>query len=321
MLKKTIAILSVLAMGLTGCSAVQSENNPNSVAVSDPFSGDASIAENPFMTRASYKVGINAENAKLTGDSVLEVPLNLNGDEGCEKVGIKIFIDGILQEFSPDNSETYSYNNIMSVKTDDTDYRLKINAKFDENVETHTISAVSVYNPDFVPQPGLSLGNNHKGAAGGFRVLPIIDTQLEFSYSKVVLKAPSPTPATNEQMKKYNLKGENSEAFLLLQNDGKNTYALNENGSSVSLQFVAGTQIAGSEKYRVSFYKNHELTAFNGDYLYLDISSEGGKISISDITIDNVQAGDFLYCIVVPTASFNEFAFAKKTDSVVVVKP
>ena len=318
MTKKIIVLSALVMMVLTGCDNSQLNKQSNNIAVSDPFVGDISDTTNMIVNRVNFKVGLRETNAVMV-NNMLQIPLNLNGDDGCENVGIKIFIDGILQEFSPDNSENYSFNNTLSVKTDDTGYQLKIKAKFDENVVTHTISAVSIYNPDFVPQPGLSLGNNHKGAAGGFRVLPITDTQLEFSDSNVVIKAPSPTPITNEQMKKYNLKGENSEAFLLLQNDGGNTYALNENGSSVSLQFVAGTQNAGSEEYRVSFYKNHELVPFNGDYLYLDICLEGGKISISDIMIDNVQAGDFLYCIVVPTSSFNEFAFAKKTDTVVVV--
>ncbi|MDE7231203.1 MAG: hypothetical protein K2N56_12045, partial [Oscillospiraceae bacterium] len=105
-----------------------------------------------------------------------------------------------------------------------------------------------------------------------------------------------------------------------MQDNGGNTYALNENGSGVSLQFVAGTQKAGSEKYRISFYKNHELIPFNGDYLYFDILLEGGKIGITDIEINDVQAGDFLYCIAVPTASYNEFAYPKKTDTIVVVR-
>ena len=318
MTKKIIVLLALVVMILTGCDNSQLNKPSDNTEVPDPFVGDISTTANMIMSRVNFKIGLQETDAVMV-NNMLQIPLILNGDDGCEKVGIKIFIDGILQEFSPDNSENYSFNNTLSVKTDDTGYQLKIKAKFDENIGTHTISAVSVYNPDFVPQPGLSLGNNHNGAAGGFRILQITDTQLEFSDSKVVIKAPSPNPITNEQMKKYNLKGENSEAFLLLQNDDGNTYALNENGTSVSLQFVAGSQKAGNEEYRVSFYKNHELVPFNGDYLYLDVSSVGGKISISDITIDNVQAGDFLYCIVVPTSSFNEFAFAKKTDTIVVV--
>ncbi len=319
MTKKIIALLAMMVMALTGCDNSQLNKPSSNTAVSDPFVEDISNTPNMILNRVNFKVGLD-ETKAVMNNNTLQIPLKLNGDEGCEKVGIKVFIDGILQEFSSDNSENYSFNNILSVKTDDIPYSLKIKAKFDENIETHTISAVSVYNPNFVPQPGLSLGNNHKGAAGGFRVLPITDSQLDFSDGKIVLKASSPTPITNEQMEKYNLKGENSEAFLLVQNEDRNTYALNENGSSVSLQYVVGTQTAGSEKYRVSFYKNHELVHFNGDYSYLDVSLEGGKISITDIKIADVKDGDFLYCIAVPTASYNEFAYPKKTDTVVVTK-
>lgn len=320
MFKKTGVFLSMLAILLTGCADnSQNIHYPDSDVISNPFNENATGNVKPAITQASFEIGVKSNDANFADNNILQMPLVLTGSEGCENVGVKLFIDGILQEFSPDNSEDYSFNNTLSVKTDDIPYALKIKAKFDKNIETHTISAVSVYNPDFVPQPGMSLGNNHKGAAGGFCVLPTTDTQLDFLDSKVVLKAPAPTPITNEQMEKYNLKSENSEAFLLVQNDDKNTYSLDENGNSVSLQFVAGTQTAGKEEYRVSFYKNHELTSFNGDNLYLDISSEGGKISVSDIIIDNVQAGDFLYCVIVPTSSFNEFAYAKKTDTIVAV--
>ncbi len=85
----------------------------------------------------------------------------------------------------------------MSVKTDDTPYELKIKAKFDGDIDTHTISAVSIYNPDYIPQSGVSLGVNHKCAAGGFRILPITDAQFEFSDSNAILKAPVPEPITD----------------------------------------------------------------------------------------------------------------------------
>lgn len=318
--KKIVALLSMLVIVLTGCKSNSQESKPSdNTIISDPFIGDASNSGNLPMTTASFEIGIINKDAKLTNNT-LQVPLMLKGDEWCEELGIKVYIDGILQEFSPDNSENYSYNNIMSVKTDDTDYLLKIKAKFDESIEPHTISTVSIYNPEFAPKAGMSLGNNHQAAAGAFRTLPITYTELEYADNTTIYQSQAPSPITKEQSEKYNLKGEYDEAFLLLQNDGGKTYALNENGTSVSLQFVAGTQAAGSEKYRVSFYKNHELTAFNGDYYYLDISLEGGKISITDIELSGVKEGDFLYCIAVPTASYNEFAFPKKTDTVVVVK-
>lgn len=323
MSKKIIAALFVFTTVLTGCSNSGQNNASGNGLVSDPFANDpensSSILSNPFKTQVNYSIGLKSDEAKFIGGETLQIPLSLKSDEESVSVGVKVYVDGILQEFSFDDSQSYSDNNIMCTKTDDTNYQLEINAKFDENIETHTISALSVYNPEFKPQPGMSLGNNHKGAAGGFRFLPTGNTPLEFSDSKVILKADSPSPITNEQLEKYRLKGENSQTLLLMQSVSGNTYALNKNGSSVLLQFVLGTQIAGSEKYRVSFYKNHNLVPFNGDYLYLDVSSEGGKISITDIEINDVKDGDFLYCIAVPTASYNEFAYPKKTDTIVVV--
>ena len=320
MSRKIVVLLSTLVMLLSGCSNLpQSDNPPNNGVVSNPFNGNVSDGAASLTHMVSYKIGIKGDEARLTGNDKLCVPLRLNGNEGGEKVGVKVYIDGILQEFSPDNSEDYSDNNIMSIKTDGTDYQLEIKAKFDRDFETHTISALSVYNPEFTPQPGAFLGYNHNSAAGAFRTLSISNAQLEYENSTAIYKVEAPVPTSKEQSEKYGLKGEYGEALLLLQNDSENSYALRENGSSVLLQFVAGTQVNGSEKYRVSFYKNHELVPFNGDYFYLDISLEGGKISINDIEIDNVREGDFLYCIAVPTASYNEYAYPQKTDTVVVV--
>ncbi len=319
-IKKMIVILAV-SMLLAGCSSNSSRNNTNnSGSVPNQLSGDNvpnfdAAGQRPVR----YSIGIKGENAQFISGDVIQVPLTLNGEEGCEEVGVRVFIDGILQDFTPDNSQNWLNHNIMSIKTDDTDYELEIKAIFDENIDSHKISALSVYNPEFTPKAGMSLRNNHKAAAGAFRTLPTSDTQLNYADNSVICKAAEPSAITKEQAEKYNLKGEYDEALLLLQNDG-NTYALNETGLGVSLQFVAGTQAAGSEKYRVSFYKNHELVQFNGDYSYLDVSLEGGKISITDIKIADVKDGDFLYCIAVPTASYNEFAYPKKTDTVVVTK-
>ncbi len=319
-IKKMIVILAVSIL-LAGCNSNSRRNNTNSSGlISNPIAGDNvpnfdAAGQRPVR----YSIGIKGENARFISDDTISVPLTLNGEEGCERVGVRVFIDGILQNFTPDNSENWLNHNIMSVKTGDTDYELKVKAIFDENIETHTISALSVYNPEFTPKVGMSLGNNHKAAAGAFRTLPTNDIQLNYADNAAICKAADLSAITKEQSEKYNLKGEYDEALLLLQNDGK-TYALNETGFGVTLQFVAGTHAAGSEKYRVSFYKNHELVQFNGDYSYLDVSLEGGKISITDIKIADAKDGDFLYCIAVPTASYNEFAYPKKTDTVVIAK-
>ncbi len=318
--KKMIVILAVSIL-LAGCNSNSRRNNTNSSGlISNPIAGDNvpnfdAAGQRPVR----YSIGIKGENARFISEDTISVPLTLNGEEGCERVGVRVFIDGILQDFTPDNSENWLNHNIMSVKTDEIDYELKVKTIFDENIETHTISALSVYNPEFTPKVGMSLGNNHKAAAGAFRTLPTIDTKLNYADNSTICKASDPSAITKEQSEKYNLKSEYDEALLLLQNDGK-TYALNETDSGVTLQFVAGTQVKGSEKYRVSFYKNHELVQFNGDYSYLDVSLEGGKISITDIKIADAKDGDFLYCIAVPTASYNEFAYPKKTDTVVVTK-
>ncbi len=319
-IKKTIVILTVSIL-LTGCNSNSSRNSTNNNgSVLNPLAGDnAPNFDAAGQRPVRYSIGIKGEKARFISDDTISVPLTLNGEEGCEKVGVRVFIDGILQDFTPDNSENWLDHNIMNVKTDDTDYELEIKAIFDENIETHKISALSVYNPEFTPKVGMSLGNNHKAAAGAFRALPTRDTKLNYADNSAICKAADPSAITKEQSEKYHLKGEYDEALLLLQNDG-NTYTLNETGSGVSLQFIAGTQTAGSEKYRISFYKNHELVHFNGDYSYLDVSLEGGKISITDIEIADVKDGDFLYCIAVPTASYNEFAYPKKTDTVVVAK-
>lgn len=317
---KFIAVISTLVLLLSGCSN-RKQNIPSTNAISsNPFEGNSEgsdVLTNPFKNSVSYKIGLKEQEVKLLDGDKLQIPLILNGDENCEKVSVKVYIDGILQEFSFENSGSYLSNNIMSVKTDDTDYQLDINAKFDEDIETHTITALSVYNPEFTPRVGVSLGNNHKAAAGAYRTLSIIGEELGYADNTVIYKAEASSPITKKQSEKYNLKGNNKTALLLLQNDDDRTYTLSERGFC-ALQFVAGTQAAGNEQYRVSFYKNHEIVPFNGNYFYLDISLDGGKISITDVEISDVKEGDYLYCIAVPTASYKEFAYPMKTDTVVV---
>lgn len=76
---------------------------------------------------------------------------------------------------------------------------------------------------------------------------------------------------------------------------------------------------SGTTDYRVSFYKNHELVKFNGKYDNLDVTAEGGKITEVNISIDDVSAGDFMYCVAVPLESVHEYVYPIKTDSVMVV--
>lgn len=71
------------------------------------------------------------------------------------------------------------------------------------------------------------------------------------------------------------------------------------------------------QDYRIAFFVNHEPVKFNGDYEYLDVKIEGMKITETEIEIENIKVGDFVYCIAVPLLS-EEVAY--KSASKLVIK-
>lgn len=327
-MKKPLLLLGCLLLALnstlTGCGN-KSQISSDVPIVSDPFenSADKSDLDNqPTIQHLRYGFGLHGENAEFSENNIMNVPLWLSGDETSVNVGIRFFIDGILQDYSVnDLNNTSSFNKFDTEVNKDVTYQLKTNAKFDKNLERHSISGISILNPDYHPENGeWFFANNHKGLANVTNYISLNDSITSFADDIIITKADSFSSFTSEQKEKYNIRENMSDTVFLLQSENNtNKYTLNKTEDKLDLSFAFVAMQKGITDYRISFYKNHELVKFNGNNDYIDVKAEGGKILETDITIDDVSIGDFLYCICVPINSTSENSFAFKSDSVLVL--
>lgn len=327
-MKKRLLLLGSLLLALNFALIGCSNKSPASLDVpiiSDPFENKTDTSESDNQSKVQhlrYGFALHGENAEILEDNTVNVPLWLSGDETSVNVGIRFFIDGILQDYSVnDLNNTSSFNKFDTEVNKETTYQLKTNAKFDKNLERHSISGISILNPDYHPENGeWFFANNHKGLANVTNYISLNDSITSFADDIIITKADPFSPFTSEQKEKYNIRENMSDTVFLLQTENNtNKYTLDKAEDKLDLSFAFVAMQKGITDYRISFYKNHELVKFNGNNDYLDVKAEGGKILETDITIDDVSIGDFLYCICVPISSTSESSFTFKTDSVLVL--
>lgn len=300
---------------ITSSSSVDSAEESNSEAAAD--TSEDMYSQNPFSPVTGYGLSRKGE-VELTNDGLVKIPIALTGSTAPTNVGVMVFSDGILCESGVDESKssmnTMTHFNIEENAT--SSYSLCAKSRFDKNMSNHSIAYISLLVPDFVPEISLPVfGNYHKSLS----VSPVsIDTAVnsttlaEFN----IAESGEPRVISEEQKKQY------AEGFKLTQKGHElreNRYYLDNGASSLELELSAYTKTEGTAVYRLSFYKNHELVKFNGDCEYLDVNMQGGKISLADIRIENVSAGDFIYCIAIPISGNFELNYPTKSASVMVV--
>ncbi len=322
---KFFLVTAILASGvvLSGCEkggapSLESENSIISNPFEESVGGD--LTSEPVSHEVSYGFGLHGDEAEFTGNS-LKIPMLLKGAESPVEVGVMVYVDGILQEYSSEQSGNNSVMNRFSttVKEDKT-IPIYTDAKFDSSLTKHTINGISILNPDFRPESNSPyFGNNHKALSGSSGYISIDGKNISYAENIHILKAENPSVITSEQKEKYEIRENTWDTVSLLQSgNDSNTFTVNGSESGLKLDFAMYTTSSGSSDYRFSFYKNHTLTKFNGKYDYLDVKVEGGKIVETKINIDDVKVGDFLYCVAVPLNSTHEYIYPIKTDSIMV---
>lgn len=119
MLRKRLSVLLSLAIFLSLCGCGVSSNAPdtngnssisgNESVISNPFEGESTAGgeSKPVSHEVSYGFGLHGNEAKYTNENLLAVPMLLKGDETSVDVGVMVYVDGILQEFSTDDSDGY----------------------------------------------------------------------------------------------------------------------------------------------------------------------------------------------------------------------
>ncbi len=322
---KFFLVTAILAscVVLSGCDkggapSLESENSIISNPFEESISGD--LTSEPVSSEVSYGFGLHGDEAEFT-ENLLKIPMLLKGTESSVDVGVMVYVDGILQEYSAEQSGNNSVMNRFSTTVnEDKTIPIYTDAKFDSSLAKHTINGISILNPDFHPKSDSPyFGNNHKALSGSSGYISIDGKSVSYAENIHILKAENPSVITSEQKEKYEIRENTWDTVSLLQSgNDSNTFTINGSESGLELDFAMYTTSSGNSDYRFSFYKNHTLTKFNDEYDYLDVKVEGGKIVEAKISIDDVKVGDFLYCVAVPLNSTHEYIYPIKTDSIMV---
>lgn len=310
-------IMAVIAAALlfSGCSGRESvldnqsrgsgdlgNSAPGFSSVADPMKVPSENEGQKIPSQGYiFYADFSAEDGKLIFSPTL------TGTGSDTRIGIMVFVDGILQKYSVDNSSESKYMSIFKIKgKSEEKYKLYLDTKVNETRSEHIISYVTLLAPDYVPPEETprfgfyhrSLHHNSVTAPDGL-TSAIADKPIIFKAGNAVF--------TQNQLEFYQLENEGEMSgytfgFGLLQSDElyETSYKLDAGKSELELKFYAYTTEKAVHDYRVTFFKNHEPVKFNGGYEYLDFTLEGNKITECKISIPDVKPGDFIYYIATP---------------------
>lgn len=319
------AFLCLTAFLMSGCSNDTNLEKPNSFSeVSDPMinmggdqSSNTSEGSSSKKVLGSYGHSFKSTDVDFSTDTLVLTP-SVIGDENPTTLGAMAFVDGFPQKYFLNDSLDEKMLSVIETTPSTVKYNLKINPKFDAELDTHYATMLYLLNPDFRPEKGNSFGVHH--SASRWYSQPINTAEKELQETEVnALKAKS-TPFSKKQIEQYNiLTDEDSGVVTVFDLYEKwKTYQITLGGDNSSeLTFAAYT--TGQKQcgeYRVTFYKNHELCTFNSGYNCLDLTLEGNKIIEEKVTLDDsLLSGDIVYCIAIPLF---EGGLTEKSDTQIV---
>lgn len=303
-----VGILLASTLFCTGCSHNEIPDGTQSFSnVDDPLNApvESGVSTTGTLTIASYGTHFSENDVSFT-DGILTITPTLMGGENGTSAGIVILVDGIPQEYSADGSPNKTTMSTFEIKAESEEkHTLIIDAKIDSEMETHYISMLTLVVPDYVPDAETpTFGFYHSGIYNNAKILPNSCETLPVG-DYVVLKTEN-AALTQKQFNRYNIKDDgNSEYtdFVLRQNkdDDLESWFIKNSENGLKLTFAGYTnEHTTAEEFRVTFYKNHKLCKFNGGYSALDMTLEGGKIVEMDVDLEDVEAGDFIYCVASP---------------------
>ncbi len=321
----SIAIMAAVML-LSGCSkseipdSVQNSMSSN-FEISDPMQNSTDNSQGEKIPSTSYGVQFTEENVAISNDKLVVSPI-LIGDDSSTRVGVMVFIDGILQKYSAENSAEKQYMLIFNIEPkSEVEHRLTVDAEIDGDLDEHIISIISMLAPDYIPPTGSSqFGFYHKILRPySVKVSKEIESIASISKDKFLKKDNS--VLTQNQIDWLDLgEGEGYATGLeLLQSDNlfESKYIADTTNEALELKLYSYTTEPVVRDYRITFFVNHEPVKFNGDYDFLDVKLEGEKITVADIELDGVKEGDFIYCIAAPLV---EGAHTEKSNSKIIVQ-
>lgn len=319
------AFLCLTAVLISGCSKVTDPEKPNSLTeVSDPMinmggdqSSNTSEGSSGKKVLGSYGHSFKPTDVDFSTDILVLTP-SVTGDENPTTLGAMAFVDGFPQKYILNDSIDENMLSVIETTPSTVKYNLKINPKFDAELDTHYATMLYLLNPDFRPEKGNSFGVHH--SASRWYSQPINTAEKELQETEVnALKAHS-APFSKKQIEQYKISTDEDSGVVTVFDlyEKWKTYQITLGGdNSPELTFAAYT--TGQKQcgeYRVTFYKNHELCTFNSGYNCLDLTLEGNKIVEDKVTLDeSLLSGDIVYCIAIPLF---EGGLTEKSDTQIV---
>ncbi len=312
-LKRVSIAFMAAVMLLSGCSKqdipgeTQSGNISNS-EISDPMR-IPDVTDSEKFPSTSYGIQFTQDNVALSGNDLIVSP-TLKGGISSTHVGIMVFVDGILQKYSTEISSEKQYMKPFDIEAgSETTHNLTVDARIDGELEEHYVSMITMLAPEYIPSADTPrFGFYHKVLRPFSVAAPDKTEEISGSESYRILKAEN-SVLTKKQLEKFGLDEDEDDGYAtefgLLQGDDilETTYTLTNSENKLDLKFYAYTTEPVTSNYRVTFFVDHKPVKFNGDFDFLDISLEGGKISETEIELNGINPGDFVYCIAVPLLS------------------
>lgn len=301
-----VLLTFVLMLTLCGCDDyTTSDSNGINTSIADdpmntPISSATDTEENQEPLSFAYALRFGEDFFKINNNELVLSPALTGDNRGSVNVGLRVFVDGIPQNYTDDalHENTYMMRFDTIVNTEKS-YELTVDTVIDPNLSQHTIAVAGLAYPDYYPKENTSFGNYHKMLSSVTSNLPIENAGFSYADNINILSLEN-SVMSKEQKEGFGLNDTDGVMDIELNQNGVgvNTYKIKDN--SLTLSFNAYSTANTVIPYRVSFYKNHKQIKFNDGYDYIDLSIEGGKMSQTDIKINDVKSGDFIYCIGVP---------------------
>lgn len=338
---KYLAISLLIGMFLfNGCS----DSNIDNYGVD--FTEPSAIVTNPFKPDKldlpsnadyiSYGISVNIPNFEFLTyeNNRVTLPITVENIGKEFKLGFCIFSDGIIQEYTSNISDEKTIMQTFDLTTDSIqtiDFYIENVENISDNDDI-SFSFITMKNPEVIPMldnvgdalphnisggDSLHLHMNTPSESGKYKIYDQFDIQTitedEAERFSILLDERDTSLSTKFILNPTNESGRPRENVIAASEDGKlelNLYGWTTNGDD---------SFSANGTYRVSFYKNHKRIKFNDNFDYMDIELKENSITTANVLLEDINEGDFIYCIAVPINNFK--LKVKKSITAAIINP
>lgn len=308
---------------------------PSTTMVTNPFKPDDSeFPEGSDYISFGTNINIPDFEFLTCENNKVKLPITIENAGKEFSLGFCIFSDGIIQEYTSsvsDEKTTMQTFNILPDSMQAIDFYIDNIENISQSDEV-SFSYITMINPEYVPTLENNDGKLPHIISGGDSLHLHIDSPTESSNYKIYNKFDIHA-ITDEEAARFGILLDDRDTshntkFILdtINETGRpreNMIAGSENGT-LKLNLYSWTtngndSFSANGTFRVSFYKNHERIKFNGDYDYMDIELKESCFTTADVTLENINEGDFIYCIAVPIDNYK--LKAQKSATALILDP